>query len=213
MIKAVLFDMDGLMIDSEPLHYQAFNKVFQEFGKELPEAVNNEKYVGISDKDVAQDMVVRFNLSIAPEEVVAKEQEYYMELLQHHVGSQPGLLDLLQDLKKNNYRTAIASGSTVSEIEAVMGALHIEKFIDAYVSADEVEKGKPAPDIFLLAAKRLGCKPHECLVLEDAPSGLKGAITCGMQCFIIPSNQTKGKDFTGATKMLGSLSEVFQNME
>lgn len=208
-IKAVLFDMDGLMIDSEPLHYQAFNVVLKKYGQHLTEKENKERYIGLSDEDEAVDMVVRFNLPISAEELVQAKREKAKKLLSNHIVVQAGLIDLLTNLHKNGYKIAIASSSRLEIIEIVINGLQITSLIDAFASAEEVKHGKPAPDVYLLAAEKLGVIPSECLVLEDAPKGVQAGKAAGMLVFAIPSGYTKGQDFSLADKVLNSLSEVF----
>ena len=207
-IRAVIFDMDGLMIDSEPFHCQAFDKVFREFGRELTEE-ENLKYVGIADKDATKDMIERFKLPISAEDLANRKQKAYLEYLQEIV-AQPGLQELLESLQNAGYKKAIASSSMLSEIEAVMNALTIRQYFETYCSAQQVEHGKPAPDVFLFAAEQLGIPAEQCLVLEDAPSGIMAARAAGMLSIAIPSRETMEKDFSGATVRLASLSEVFE---
>lgn len=187
-IKAVLFDMDGLMIDSEPLHLQAFNNVLEKYGKHLTEEENTKRYVGFSK---------------------TREDKTVTKKLRNNVVALPGLMELLTDLKKDGYKIAIASSSRLETIKIVIGGLKISSLIGIVASTDEVEHGKPAPDVYLLAAKKLGMNPLECLVLEDAPRGVEAGKSAGMKVFAIPSSYTKGQDFSKADKVLTSLSEVF----
>lgn len=189
MIKAVIFDMDGLMVDSEPLHYKAFDEVFRKYGKHLTEKDNNDLYVGISDMDAAEDMVKRFGLPITAEELVLQKEVEGNKLLSS-VTARPGLMELLNKLHKAGIKKAIASSSKVVIIEIVVKALGISNYIDAYCSAEHVKRGKPFPDLFLLAAKELDVNPKECLVLEDAPAGVKAARIAGMKVYAIPSKET-----------------------
>lgn len=208
-IRAVIFDMDGLMIDSEPYHCKAFDHVFRQFGKELTEEVNNSLYVGISDIDAATDMVNRFELPISPEELVKQKQAAYLHLIKN-VTPQPGLRELLSHLDDAAMKTAIASSSVLTEIFAVTDGLDITYYFDVFCSAEEVEHGKPAPDIFLYAAQKIGLPPDQCLVLEDAPKGIEAAKAAGMMSIAIPSRETMDKDFSLATVKLSSLFEVMQ---
>lgn len=206
-VRAVIFDMDGLMIDSEPFHQKAFDHVFRQYGKELSKHDNNSLYVGISDKDAAVDMVARYALPIKPEELVTKKQTAYLEFLKD-VTAQPGLVELLSLLDDLAIKTAIASSSMRTEIFAVTDALDVTFFFDIFCSAEEVEHGKPAPDIFLYAAAKLGLPASICLVLEDAPSGVAAAKAAQMRCIAVPSRETVDKDFSDATLQLPSLVEV-----
>lgn len=200
------------MIDSEPFHLKAFNQVFKEYGKELTEEDNDKYYIGISDIDAARDMVKRFSLPIFAEELAKRKETSYRELLATDVIPQEGLFDLLKKLHENGYKSVIASSSMTDEIEQIVNSLKINQYIDRIFSASQVEHGKPAPDLFLFATKEMGFDPSECLVLEDAPSGINAAKAAGMKSFAIPSRETKGQDFSNATKVLSSLTEVFENL-
>jgi HAD superfamily hydrolase (TIGR01509 family) len=205
--------MDGLMIDSEPFHQKAFDRVFREFGKELTEEENNRYYVGISDIDIAEDMIGRFSLPISAQELVDKKQVAYRDLVATQIIPQNGLLDLLKELKKNRFKKVIASSSMLLEIELIIARLKIKEYIDGYFSAEQVKNGKPKPDLFLFAAQKMNIPAGDCLVLEDAPNGINAAKAAGMKSFAIPSKETKGKDFSNATMILNSLSEVYQNLK
>ncbi len=206
-VRGVIFDMDGLMIDSEPYHCRAFDKVFRQFGKELTEEENNKYYVGISDKDAAEDMIPRYNLPLSSEELVRQKQANYLQFLSQ-VTPQAGLMDLLEGLQEHNYKKAIASSSMLSEIEAVTATLKVKPFFEAYCSAQEVEHGKPAPDLFLLAAERLEIPPVQCLVLEDATNGINAAKAAGMFSIAISSRETMNRDFRSATARVNSLVDI-----
>lgn len=208
-IKAVLFDMDGLMIDSEPLNFKAWKKVLKKYDIHLKKDEYNQRYVGIPDKDGTEDLVARYSLSVSAEKLSQTKRKLYTRLLQTKLVPQPGLIDLLISLHKVGYKTAIGSGSSLEEIQMVIKGLAIYHLIDSYCSAEEVNKGKPAPDTYLELAKRLDVDPAECLVLEDAPPGVQAAKAAEMLCFAIPSNETKNLDFSLADKVLNSLSEVF----
>lgn len=212
MLKLIIFDMDGLMIDSEPFHQKAFDSVFQEYGKELTEADNNKYYVGISDSDAAEDMIKRFSLPISPTELVKKKQAVYRDLIATQIIPQEGLMHLLKTLHENGYKKIIVSSSMLTEIKIIINSLKINEYIDDFFSAEQVKNGKPAPDLFLFAAKKMHILPNECLVLEDAPSGINAAKAAGMKSFAIPSRETEGKDFSNATMVLRSLNEVFENL-
>lgn len=209
-IKAVILDMDGLMIDSESLHCKAYDTVLKQYGYGLNAKENSERYVGISDPDISRDLISRYNLPIKPEKLAFLKQQEYRRLLGNEVIPQAGLLELLNRLKSSGFKVAIASSATTEEIKTVVKKLKIEPFINSITSSYEVENGKPKPDLFLHAAQKINIPPSNCLVLEDAPSGILAAKAAGMYSFAIPSSETKDKDFSKATKKLNRLSEVFQ---
>ncbi len=195
------------MIDSEPFHLQSFNAVLKKFGDSISES-ENKRYIGLSDKDAAVDIVKQFNLPISPEELVLQKGQFYKKILTKKVKSQAGLKSLLKSLSKKDYKLAIASGSHLDEIQTVVNKLGIADYFDVFVSSDKVKQGKPHPDIYLSTASKLLVKPEECLVLEDAYNGLKSAKAAGMICYVIPSNETVGQDFSTADKLFKSLKEV-----
>ncbi len=201
------------MIDSEPFHYEAYREVFNSFGKEFTEEVFNKIYTGISDIDATRDMVTRFNIPISPENLVRRKLAQYKTVLQNQIVPQPGLRELLRKLHQNGYKKAIASSSTIDEIEAVINILQINAFIDHYCSAEEVLRGKPSPDIFLLTAEKLNMNASECLVLEDSPNGVHAAKAANMICYAIPSRETRNQDFSKANRILSSLEDVFDSLQ
>lgn len=206
-IKAVIFDMDGLMIDSEPYHQKAFDQVLKKYGSSLSTEENN-RYVGLGDTAAAVDIISRKKLQVSVEDLLAQKELVYLELLQSSITQNKGLLDLLDFLRRNTILSAIASGSSITEIEAVIKHLHIEEYFDFYCSSTQVPQRKPAPDIFLYAAEHLGVSPSECIILEDAPSGLQAGIAANIPVIIVPSQETKDKDFSKANHVAASLSDV-----
>jgi len=212
MIKAVIFDMDGLMVDSEPIHQQAFDQVFQKYGKHFTAEDNIRLYLGKTDMDCAYDMVTRYHLPITAEELFDQKQVITRQLLSK-ISPRPGLMDLLNNLKRAGMKMAIASSSELVTIKIIVNALDVNDFFDALFSAEHVKNSKPAPDVYLLAAKEIGVDPDDCLILEDSPIGVQSAVSAGMKVYAIPGEETKNGDFTRATKRLNNLSEVFEELK
>lgn len=206
MLQAVIFDLDGLMVDTEPLHYKAYANVLGDLGVSYS-VEDNAQYLGMQDSDQSKDMIQRYGLSVAVEELVRRKAEVYKGLL-GEIKPRPGLSEVLHYLQGEGYRKAIASGSALVEIQTIAKALKVEPFFDGYFSSEQVEHGKPAPDLFLYAAENINTPPSNCLVLEDTPKGIEAAVRAGMSCYAIPSNETKGMDFQKATRVMESLSDV-----
>ena len=213
MIKAVIFDLDGLMVDSEPVHFKAYEKVLHELGVTLSEDDYAKRYIGIADRETAQDMVKRYKLPISFEELLRRKALLFAQLLPGNVVPKNGLFGLLHDLRTHEYKTAVASGAMLPDIKQIIASLNLQESFDALCSADSVKQGKPAPDLFLFAAQQIGVLPQNCLVLEDAPVGVQAAQSAGMKCYAIPSRETQGRDFSKAIKVLTSLSEVFNEIK
>jgi beta-phosphoglucomutase family hydrolase len=187
MIKAIIFDFDGLMVDSEPAHYHAFKKALK--GYEVRFLWKDHmRYLGISDKEMCEGLVKEHHLELTPSELMKKKDKAFLRVLQK-IRPMTGLSRLLKRIRA--YKKAVASGSHKKEIQIVLRNLGLLDKFDIVVSSDEVKKGKPAPDLFLLAAKKLGVKPSECLVLEDAANGVVAAKAAGMKCYLISKKAQK----------------------
>lgn len=199
--------MDDLMVESEVMHCYSYQEVLATFGI-LFAIEDYSPYFGVSDRDISADIVKRYNLTISSSRLLRQKNTVYRTKFMDALKPKKGLMDLLKKLKAENYLMAVASGSQREEIKRIMHNLKIKDFFEALVSADTVKRGKPAPDLFLLVAQKLGVPPSNCLVLEDAPAGVTAAKKAGMKCFAIPTEGTRGKDFSQADKILGSLEEV-----
>ena len=212
MIKAVIFDLDGLMIDSERFHFKAYKKFLSKFNV----VFNIENYIpyfGVSDADISIDLINKFKLPITKEELMEKKNKIFKSSFIKKVTLKRGLLNLLKKLHKNNYSLAVASSSHIDEIKTILSSLKISHFFKSIISVDFIKDGKPAPDIFLLAAKNLNIKPEDCLVLEDAPGGVIAAKKAGMKCYAIPSTENKDNDFSKADRILNSLGSVYLSIK
>lgn len=200
--------MDGTMIDSEILHYQAYKDVLAELGIDFI-MENYLPYFGAKDENVCTDLVKKFNLLIENKKLLENKNNTFNNKYMSKIVPQKGLFELLRKLKENNYPLAIASSSQLHDIEMVLAKLNIKDYFKAIVSAELVEYGKPAPDIFLLAAQKLNIMPKNCLVLEDSLRGVQAAKSAGMTCYAIPTNWSKSEDFSNANKILDSLNDVY----
>lgn len=208
MIKAVIFDMDGLMADTEPIHWKAYDTVFRQFGKKFPVEDNRRYFVGTSDIEAASAMVARYGLPVSPDELSRMKDRIHLSLLPSLV-PQPGLLELVHTLNDQKFSLAVASGSTREAVDAVLEILEVSNFFQVCCTANDVTHGKPDPEVFLLAAQKLDVLPIDCLVLEDSAKGIEAASRAGMLSIAIPTEETREGDFSKATHMVSGLSEVF----
>lgn len=211
MIKAIIFDMDDLMIDSESFHFNSYREVLGGFGVSLTLRHYVSYCLGISDKDICKVLLENFNIPVAKNELLRLKNKVFRKKYMRKITPKKGLFSLLKNLKNKKYSLAVASGSQIEEIKEITQNLKIHHFFDTIVSADFVKHGKPAPDIFLFTAEKMNKNPEECLVLEDSLSGLIAAKKAQMKCYVIP-NRTKDKDFSSADKILDSLDDVYENI-
>jgi HAD superfamily hydrolase (TIGR01509 family) len=205
MISTVLFDLDGLLSDTEKLHRRAYQDVLAKHGVTVSDEAYEEHWIRIG-KGIA-DFVLENRLAISPEVVRDEKAIRYGELVRSSVEFMPGaaaILDRLTGKKK----LALASSSYRNAVMAVVETLCIGHYFETIVTRDDVEHVKPWPDIFLCAASRLDVAPASCLVLEDSEKGVIAAHHAGMPCIAIPNRHTKNHDFSTACRVLGSLNEV-----
>lgn len=208
-IRAILFDMDGVLINTEPLHYRMWKKVFHGRGLEID-------YEGYKDcigatQDFLIDLILRNygvdfhgdEKRLKSEAMAAKkqmiEEEGFPEM--------PGVEKMLQRLYEQGYLLAIASSSPVSFIALAMDYLGVKQYFHLINSGDNVARSKPAPDIYLDTAKRLGVKPEECVVLEDSTNGVTSAVAAGMLCVGLYNQDSGVQDLEKAAVVIGGLDE------
>lgn len=210
MIEAVIFDMDGLMVDSEPIRSLAFEAMIRNRGRQPPRrnSYGIVQTIGINVLDNCRRMQEEYGLGGSLDELVAEHETAYTRLFADRVAPMPGLLRLVVELGKNDAKKAIASSSSHEHISMVVNELWIDSPFQVVVSGTEVDRGKPAPDIFLRAAEKLGAATHRCVVLEDAESGIQGAKAAGMMAIAVPNRFTQDHDFTQADLVVPSLEYI-----
>lgn len=205
MITAVIFDLDGLLADTERLHCRAYQMAFAEKDVELTETEYAEHWIRLG-KGIA-DWVENHGLRCDPHALRQRKSEHYLTLLETSLRPMDGALQLLEALQ-GKLRIGLASSSYRDAIDGVLSGLKIAPYFGVIVSGLDVAKVKPAPDIFLKAADDLGVAPSECLVLEDAEKGVVAAHLAGMRCIAVPNDLTRHHDFSKATLVCASLAEV-----
>lgn len=206
-IRALIFDMDGVVVDSEPLHLLAYQELFGKHNIEFTEEHNRE-FLGCKDVAMAVVLIDRYGLPETPESLVLAKEAILFRLLTDQAQARPGLSTILERAKSANLPMAIASSATLPTIHLVVDRLNIRNYFRSLSSGDEVKNGKPAPDVFLLAAERLGVKPENCLVIEDTLNGIRAAKSAGMMCIAIPCEATVHQDHSLADVRLTSLLEI-----
>jgi HAD superfamily hydrolase (TIGR01509 family) len=205
MISTVIFDLDGLIADTEPLHCRAYQMAFAERGVGLNANEYAEHWVR-NGKGIV-DWVESRGLALDPHGLRVRKSEHYLTLLESSLRPMEGALELL-DALQGIRRMALASSSYRDAIDGVLAGLQIAPYFEAIVSGLDVANVKPSPDIFLKAARDLAVDPSECLVLEDAEKGVIAAHRAGMRCVAVPNDFTKHHDFSMATRVCSSLREV-----
>ena len=214
-IKAVLFDMDGLMIDTESLSTEAFINSAKAQGYNMTKE-ETLKVLGFTKASIYQFWIDYFQGTNVDGKKLVDDHYEYIENVLYTVGPEkmPYVEELLKYLRENNYKIAVASSSDTADIKNNLEKTKLEKYIDEIASGAEVENGKPAPDVFLLAAKRLGVDAKDCLILEDSKAGIKAGKASGAMVFMVPDMFTVDKECEDtADRILTDLGEVIEILE
>lgn len=183
MLKAVIFDMDGVIIDSEPLHYDFEQKHFSQLNIIVEKDYHNS-FVGTTSHYMWQSLKDKYSLSQSVADLVLHSRSSFLTFLKSldNIQAIPGVANLVQELHRSGVKLAVASSSPLDMIEYVVSTLQIDKYFSTLVTGDYVKNSKPEPDIFLLTAEKLGVKPSECIVIEDSCNGVSAAKAAGMKC-------------------------------
>ncbi|HIT90843.1 MAG TPA: GNAT family N-acetyltransferase [Candidatus Merdenecus merdavium] len=182
MLKGIIFDMDGVLVNSEPLHYKVYTQLLDGYGQKLDWEVY-KPFIGSTRKALTDQLLKVYHLPLTEDELVKAMKEKKKELveMEGYEGIH-GIPEFLQRLKKAGYLLAVASSSSYEYIKEVTNALGIQSYFDYLVSGESVEHPKPAPDVFLKTAEMMGLLPEECLVVEDSNNGVRAANAAGMAC-------------------------------
>ena len=201
---SVIFDLDGTLVDSEPNYYEATRQTLAERGVPDFTWAQHERFVGISTQETLALLKERYGLKAPVEELLAETNSRYLALARAATHAYPEMRKFVELLAAEGVPMAVASGSSPEAIEAILTGTGLDAVLRTVVSADEVARGKPAPDVFLEAARRLGAAPADCVVLEDAAPGAAAAHAAGMRCVAIPyvTAQADAPEFATAGLLL-----------
>ncbi len=207
MIKAIIFDNDGVVIDSGDIDFLAWVKIFSEFDKNLTREIYKE-YSGMTGVEISMKYLGKTREE--GEKLQDKKEEYFEDLVKEHgLKEIKGLREFLDKVVNSGLKTALATAGTRIKAEFTLGHLGIREKFNVLVTANDVSKGKPDPETFLKAAELLQCKPEECVVIEDSRKGIKAAKKGGIKAIGITTAQTKEKLLeTGADIVIDSFEDI-----
>lgn len=208
MLKAIIFDMDGVIIDSEPQHARAALQVFLRHGANV-DISYPKSFIGSSTEKMAEDAVKSLGITISKDELLQelnKEKKAILKTEGYVV--LPGVIELIKHLYQKGVKLAIASSSNPSEIEHVVKTLGIKKYFSKLVSSVHVEHPKPAPDCFTLALKELGVNAKETMIVEDSCYGVEAAKAAGITCVGYVNPNSNNQDLSAADVLLESFENI-----
>ena len=208
-MKAVIFDMDGVLVNSEPLHFEFERRIAESLGFSMS-GEDLKPFVGISNFNFWTILKEQYGLKQDVEWLMENDRIKRLEFFMawENIVLIPGVEDLLKSLRAAGCKIGLASSSPVKMIDVFLEKTNAGKYFDYILSGFDVEHGKPAPDIFLRTAENLGVKPEDCLVVEDSTNGVKAAAAAGMKCLGFRNPDSGNQDLTKATFILDSFEGI-----
>lgn len=203
--RGIIWDLDGVIIDSGDQHWQSWKALAEETDVIFTEE-NFRKTFGQRNADI----IPIYWHTRKPDEITRladRKEALYRELLKKDARALPGALDLMRAFRAAGWRQSLGSSAPQENIQLILDLLDLRGLLDAVVSGEETEHGKPAPDIFLAAARALGVAPVNCIVIEDAPAGVQAAGAAGMRCIAV-TNGRMNPELDAADLVVSVLTEV-----
>jgi HAD superfamily hydrolase (TIGR01509 family) len=207
LIRAVILDLDGLMVDSEPLSRRAWEQVLSGLGCALDDAVY-ASVIGLRLEDSSRRLQEACNAPLPAPALARLKSEAMAAIVAQGVPTMPGLEALLAEVERRGVLWGVATSSRLQYARTVLDQIGLLSRCRALATGDEVPAGKPAPDVYLLAARRLAVPPLLCLALEDSPTGAAAAVAAGMRTVLVTAEPLTGEDLPQHVARYGSLTEV-----
>jgi beta-phosphoglucomutase len=215
MLRAVIFDFNGIIVDDEPIHFKLFQRVLGEEGITLTEEAYYARYLGFDDRGAFMAGFQENDRSLTDDklaELIDRKAAYYQQAIRDHVVIFPGVKTLVYELTRS-VPLALASGALRQEIVTILTTAGLLNYFQAIVSAEDVKQGKPEPEIFLQALRKLNAnagvsrpiEPADCIVIEDSKEGIRGARAAGMKCLAVTNSHP--------AELLGEANAVVQSLE
>ncbi len=209
MIQAVIFDHDGTLVDSEGRHYELWQEVLSPYDIDFTAEEYIKEHSGIPTIKNAEILISKYSLPLTAQALydlkdVMVEQSVTgkaFELL-------PDVLETMESFQAHKLDMAIATGAGFREVNSSVNAHGFDRYIQCFATSEEVAKGKPAPDVYLLAAKKLGVAPANCIAIEDSNNGLQSAIAAGIPCVVVKNTWSAAKSYQGARAVFDSMKEA-----
>lgn len=207
--RGVIFDMDGVMVDSEPVHLESTIRMMKnDFGIDFT-AEDNREFLGSTDRHMYETLKKRHNLAPSRDELIERRKAIYVDMLQTEgIPWRDGIRDLVTDLRDRGIRVGMASSGLRWVIEMILESGNIRDLFEVVVSGDDVLKPKPAPDIYEAAIRQLGLPPDACVAIEDTDVGVSAASAAGARTIAFPAPSTMHMDFSHAHWRVMSVEEI-----
>lgn len=209
MVKAVIFDLDGLLVDTEMISFEIYKRLLEKYDISFSLTDYVQNYSGKTEENNVARLIEVFNLPWSLSEGLEMVFALEKQLLQKDVGLKKGAMNLLNELKKKDVQIALATSSIKERAFQILSKHNLIDYFDVFVFGPECQHGKPYPDIFQIACEKLGAHPEECLVLEDSENGIQAAFSANIPVICIPDMKKPDKKHLKMTvAILNSLDEV-----
>ncbi len=212
MIKAVLFDMDGVIVDTEPLHGRAYQAMFKEVGIPVTKSLY-ETFTGQSTLEICRQLCELYQLDKSPESLVQIKREAFKSIFRtdNNLEMIPGVLDLIKEYHQNGLTLILASSASMNTINFVFDRFKLDPFFKAKLSGADLKASKPHPEIFINAAKASGFDKKQCIVIEDSTNGIAAAHAAEIYCVAFKSPHSKNQDYSLANIIIDDFKEISYN--
>ena len=210
MIKAVIYDVDGTMVNSEPIHVAAWDKALQQYGTALSR-LSEEFQATMAGKKpivIAEGMIKELNLLITPEQLLEKKSALFIEAAKTSLEPMPGVVESIHRLSMAGYRLASGTSLDRDYLDFILNKLKVTNLFEVIVTGDQIKNGKPHPETYLTVCERLNLEPKECIVIEDAQSGIQAAKAADAWCLAIKNADAVTQNTSEADLALNSLHEI-----
>ncbi|EDP95140.1 HAD family phosphatase [Kordia algicida OT-1] len=209
MLQGVLFDMDGVIVDTEPLHHKAYNTMFDEVGIEVSPQLY-QSFTGQSTINICKRLCDHFNLSEAPETLMQLKRNNFKHLFANDPSLTliDGVLDIIKEYYENDLKLVLASSASMMTIDNVFERFNLNQYFIAKFSGADLKQSKPHPEIFEKAAQATGYKRENCMVIEDSTNGIKAANAAGIFCVGYDSVHSKNQDYSIANMVISDFTEI-----
>lgn len=204
--------MDGVIVNSEPLHRKAYNEMFKTVGIDVSNQLY-ESFTGKSTFSICKTLCKSFNLKNHPQELVNLKRQYFKYIFENDADLSliEGVQDLIQDYYNNDLVLVLASSASMMTINNVFTKFNLDKYFVSKHSGADLKASKPHPEIFINAAKSSGYNRNECIVIEDSTNGIKAANSANIYCIGYKSKHSKNQDYSTANKVIENFKEISFN--
>ena len=209
MLKAVIFDMDGVIVNSEPLHRKAYFDMFEEFNLNVSNRLY-ESFTGKSTSAICKELCEIFDLSISHEKLMLSKRKHFKTIFDNDPEFQmiDGALSLIKNYFYNNLTLILASSASMTNINRIFKKFDLDKFFKAKISGADLKESKPNPEIFIKAAKLSGFNKSECIVIEDSTNGITASKSAGIYCIGFNSPNSKNQNYDKADLVVSNFNEI-----